>query len=96
MSKYTMKFLHEKKELKETLGLKDKGVLSEYNKKRRRLKLEKELELESNGFVTKSAYELVFGFKDSNAWFCNPNGVYRKYVDKYEYYRGTHAKKEIR
>ena len=41
-------------------------------------------------------FELQFGWKDSGGWVVSPNKTYRKYVNKYEYFRGTHAQRERR
>jgi hypothetical protein len=91
-----MKFLHEKKSTKETLGLKDKKVLSEYNKKRRAKKLKALKEEEANGFVTKNTWELMFGWThDTPSWSIGVKGG-NKYIDKYGTYKGTYEQKARR
>ena len=89
-----MKFLHEKKKKKENFVW--KGREQEYAKEKYQKQLKEKEENESNGYVTKSMFELQFGWKDSGAWTVSPNKTYRKYIDKYEYFRGNHAQKEIR
>ena len=91
-------FLHDRKVYSETSGydFKNKEELSEYNKKRRKEKLERLKNAEGNGFVTKSCFELQFGWKESGAWIVNTKKGYKKYVDKYEYYRGTHPNRDRR
>tara|TARA_R100001443_G_scaffold117393_1_gene141971 strand:+ start:6218 stop:6523 length:306 start_codon:yes stop_codon:yes gene_type:complete len=91
-------FLHDRKVYNETSGydFKDKDQLSEYNKKRRAEKKQREKELEGNGFVNKTLFELQFGFKDSGDWYVDTKKGYKKYMDKYEYYRGIHAQRERR
>lgn len=91
-----MKFLHEKKSVKETLGLKDKKVLSEYNKNRRAKKIKTLKEEELNGFVTKNTWELMLGWvHDAPSWNIGVSGNNR-YITKYGIYKGTYEQKARR
>lgn len=91
-------FLHDRRVFNQTSGydFKDKKQLSEYNKKRREQKIQREKDLEGNGLVNKTLFELQFGFKDSGDWYVDTKKGYRKYIDKYEYYKGTHPNRERR
>jgi len=86
-----MKYLHEKKEVKATLGLKDKKVLAEYNKERYIKRSEEKREAKASGFVTQSNWELVFGIPSESPYYRNKE-VLSKYVLKYGEFQGTHAK----
>tara|TARA_X000001382_G_scaffold93690_2_gene68244 strand:+ start:484 stop:666 length:183 start_codon:yes stop_codon:yes gene_type:complete len=54
---------HKKKNRKSILHDKFGGDTSEYNRYRRLKKIQELKELEDKGFVVKSAFELIFGFK---------------------------------
>ena len=89
-----MRFLHEKKKEKKEFTW--KGREKEWAKEKYQNKLKEKEENEKSKFVTKSMFELQFGWKDSGAWVVSPNRTYRKYINKYEYFRGTHAQREKR
>lgn len=90
-----MKFLHEKKEIKETLGLKDKKTLSEYNRNRYIKKMEILKEAKRNKFVTKNNWDLVVGMPPESIYWGN-NKFQGKYFLKYGEYQGRHATKDRR
>jgi hypothetical protein len=70
--------------------------MQEYGRERYQKRLREREENEKNGLVTKSMFELQFGWRDQGGWTISPNRTYRKYIDKYEYFRGNHAQKERR
>jgi len=90
-----MRFLHEKKEVKKTLGLQDKFVLSKYNRDRHEKKIDKIKKDSKNGFVTKNDWELVMGFP-SESYFHSNNNSANKYIKKFGEYQGSHAKRDRR
>tara|TARA_B100000287_G_C20658650_1_gene789401 strand:+ start:2470 stop:2754 length:285 start_codon:yes stop_codon:yes gene_type:complete len=90
-----MKFLHDKKKKKE--GLVWKGREQEWAKEKYQNKLKEKEENEKSEFVTKSMFELQFGFKDAGDWYVyDKKNQNKKYFDKYEYYKGTYTQKERR
>jgi hypothetical protein len=91
-----LKFLHEKTPNAQKTEFIAKGRMQEYGRERYQKRLKKKEEDEKSGFVTKSMFELQFGWKDSGGWTVSPNRTYRKYIDKYEYFRGNHTQKERR
>lgn len=95
-NKRIARFLHERKAVTKKPNLLWKGREKEWAKEKYQNKLKEKEENESNGYVTKSMFELQFGWKDSGGWTVNPNKTYRKYIDKYEYFRGNHAQRERR
>tara|TARA_R100000541_G_scaffold6252_1_gene13769 strand:- start:605 stop:877 length:273 start_codon:yes stop_codon:yes gene_type:complete len=90
-----MKFLHEKKKYVEGKNLKDKDVLSEYNKERYLTKKGKIKIAEDNGYVTKNNWELMFGLPCESTYYGNTN-LLSKYIKKFGEYQGTHTKKDRR
>ena len=90
-----MKFLHDKKKEKKSFTW--KGREKEWAKEKYQQKLKEKEENEINGYVTKNMFELQFGFKDYGDWYVYNNKTKnKKYFDKFEYFRGTHAQKERR
>lgn len=92
-----IKFLHEKKQKIKEENLVWKGREKEWAKEKYQNKLKEKEENEKNGFVTKSLFELQFGWKDYADWYVYDSKTNnKKYFNKYEYFRGTHAQKEKR
>jgi hypothetical protein len=82
-------FLHDKKRVMS----KEERAL--YIKTRRDTSNKKISLAKSKGFVVKDNFELVVGVKDySSNW--GTDKLYRKYEDKYGYFRGTHQSKDRR
>ena len=90
-----IKFLHEKKQKKESFAW--KGREKEWAREKYQQKLKEKEENEKNGLVTKSMFELHFGWRDQGDWYVYDGKTNnKKYFNKYEYFRGTHAQKEKR
>jgi len=72
-----------------------KGLsLSDYNKGRREKRTKVKDDAKSKGFVVKDNWELVTGWSSSEGWALN--AMKEKYLDKFEYYRGTHETRDRR
>lgn len=65
-----------------------------YVKTRREVELERKESARKKGFVTKSAWELVTGWSNCEGW--GLNSMKKKYLDKFEYFRGTHDRRDRR
>jgi len=91
------RFLHERKAVPRKANLLWKGREKEWAKEKYKNKLKEKEEKAKSGYVTKNMYELQFGFKDQGDWYVYDNKTSnKKYFDKFEFYRGTHEKKERR
>ena len=92
-----LKFLHEKTPNSQKTEFVSKGRMQEYGKERYQKRLKKREEDEKSGLVTKSMFELQFGWRDQGDWYLYDNRTKnKKYYDKYEHYKGTYAQKERR
>ena len=92
-NKKMARFLHERKAVTKKPNLIWKGREQEWAKEKYQNKLKEEEENEKSKFVTKSLWELQFGWKHQKP---NWNYILKQYYNKYEYFRGTHAQKERR
>ncbi len=96
-NKKMARFLHERKAVTKKPNLLWKGREQEWAKEKYQQKLKEKEENEKNGLVTKSMFELQFGWKDQNDWYIYDNKTSnKKYFNKYEHYKGTYAQKERR
>ena len=91
------RFLHERKAVPRKANLLWKGREKEWAKEKYQQKLREKEEKEKSGLVSKSLFEMQFGFKDGGDWYVYDSKTSnKKYFDKFEYFRGTHAQKERR
>lgn len=92
-----LKFLHEKTPNAQKTEFVAKGRMQEYGRERYQKRLKEKEENEKSGFVTKSMFELQFGWKDTGDWYVyDKKTKNKKYYDKYEYFKGTYTQKERR
>ena len=92
-----IKFLHEKTPNAQKIEFVSKGRMQEYGRERYQKRLKKREEDEKSGLVTKSMFELQFGWRDQGDWYVYDNKTKnKKYYEKYEYFKGTYAQKERR
>lgn len=92
-----LKFLHEKTANAQKTEFVSKGRIKEYGKERYQKRLKEKEENEKSGLVTKSMFELQFGWEDQADWYVYDNKIKnKKYYNKYEYFKGTYAQKERR
>lgn len=61
---------------------------SDYAKQRREQRKRVKDEAKNKGLVVKDNFELVTGWKSTEGWALN--AMKDKYLNKFEYYRGTH------
>ncbi|BAQ92988.1 hypothetical protein [uncultured Mediterranean phage uvMED] len=88
-----LKFLHERTAKSQQKEFVSKGRMQEYGRERYQKRLKQREEDEKSNLVTKDTWELQFGWKHNRPdW----NKDLKRYYNKYEHFKGIHAKADKR